>query len=136
MNTFTLDLSALNASLNTVAAELDGFCQRTEHEVARRLVAYSPVDTGRFRGNWQFGDAHSPPEDALDALDPEGDATVAHLAAQIAAAKPGAHTFANNLPYAMALEFGHSSQAPHGIVARVADELDDIVAMSLQRSAP
>lgn len=67
---------------------------------------------GRFRGNWQLG-VGTLPKGVLDRIDPSGTATVE---AAVAAIPPDAagevYFYSNNLPYAQALEYGHSSQAP------------------------
>jgi hypothetical protein len=75
----------------------------------------SPVDTGRFRGNWQFG-KDTIPQGALNRLDTTG--SLAQTEAQKAMTSPlgGVAYFVNNLPYARRLENGYSQQAPVGMV--------------------
>lgn len=75
----------------------------------------SPVDTGRFRGNWQFG-KDTIPAGALSRLDATG--TLAQQEALRALSSPlgGVTYFVNNLPYARRLENGYSQQAPIGMV--------------------
>lgn len=75
----------------------------------------SPVDTGRFRGNWQFG-KDTIPAGALSRLDTTG--TLAQQEALRALSSPlgGVAYFVNNLPYARRLENGYSQQAPIGMV--------------------
>ena len=71
---------------------------------------------GRFRGNWQFS-IDSPADGELDAVDPSGNAAVAALRAQVSGLTIGQMAYiVNNLPYAIPLEYGHSKQAPHGMV--------------------
>lgn len=81
------------------------------------IVMRSPVDTGRFRANWQFG-IDRPDVTTSTAVDPSGALTMARLQGQIALIKAGPTFYlTNSLPYAYRLEFeGWSSQAPNGMV--------------------
>lgn len=81
------------------------------------VVERSPVDTGRFRGNHQvaLGQANLSTDAAPD---PDGGAVLSRGAAAVAAADgERAIVISNNLPYARALEHGHSQQAPVGVYA-------------------
>ena len=85
---------------------------------------------GRFRGNWQYGNYEGAgiPVGELDNIDPTGEATQAALAAAIPDKAAGLrHVLINNVPYAMALERGHSGQAPEGIVGLAVVEFQDAV---------
>lgn len=89
-------------------------------EALKRFIERSPVKTGRFRANWNTSVG------AEDGSVNEG-ATLADVAAamergavQISACDfmTGQVLFiCNGLPYAMALEDGHSSKAPAGMVS-------------------
>jgi len=95
--------------------------------VLSRLVLASPVDTGRFRGNWQVEIGHDPTA-ALDTVDKSGKGTVAKGSAVIAGAPPFRLVIiANNLSYGPKLNDGHSKQAPAGFVEAAidADDADD-----------
>lgn len=70
---------------------------------------------GHFRMNnqYRFG---SVPSESVDGVDPSGGVALARIEAGLEASPAaGVHYIANTLPYAAALEFGHSSQAPQGI---------------------
>lgn len=96
---------AMDATVRDIVVELGG-----------SLIRMSPVDTGRFRGNWQFS-IDMPTQGTLDALDPNGTATQARLEGDAIMFKAGTTAFmVNNLPYAIPLEYGHSDQAPGGMV--------------------
>jgi len=83
--------------------------------VAQGTVLNSPVDTGRFRSNWQFGQAV--PQGTLESVDKSGAATIARMAGQVTSVKAGGEVWiVNNLPYAGRLEYGYSQQAPSGMV--------------------
>lgn len=94
------------------------------------VTAKSPVDTGRFRGNWNVA---INAEDST--VDPDANMnSVAGNDEQNGAIMATADFFggdtvyiSNGLPYAMPLEFGHSQQAPQGIVRTSVLELKSYV---------
>lgn len=92
--------------------------------ILSRLVRMSPVDTGRFRGNWQVA-FNAPAEGALEAFDKSGSQTLGSGSLVLEQFKVGTKDiyFTNNLPYAYELEFGSSKQAPEGMVRVTAIEL-------------
>ncbi|ENR1382665.1 hypothetical protein ACETT8_004067 [Yersinia enterocolitica] len=75
---------------------------------------------GRFRGNWQVGlDVQPEGETGRDNNnDPNGNMTMAVGNYMLEQFKVGTKAiyFTNNVPYALELELGHSSQAPSGLV--------------------
>jgi hypothetical protein len=80
------------------------------------LVSGKGYVGGRFRGNWQFS-IDSPAGGEIDAVDPSGAATINALIAGVQALTAGQTAYiVNNLPYAIPLEYGHSKQAPEGMV--------------------
>jgi hypothetical protein len=86
-------------------------------EALRGVVLMSPVDTGRFRGNWQQT-TDEPATGTLETTDKSGGATIAKGAAQIAQIEPFSVSWlSNNLPYAARLENGYSKQAPSGMLS-------------------
>lgn len=80
------------------------------------LIYKSPVDTGRFRGNWMWG--LSVPNTRTDG--PNDKSGGLALDRMISGAKNmalGQQVFiTNSLPYAQRLEYGWSKQAPAGMV--------------------
>ena len=96
-------------------------------EMFRKIILKSPVDTGRFRGNWQLA-IGSVPNGTLELDDKTGTATIAKGAATALGFNAGETIFfANNLPYARRLEEGYSQQAPAGMVALTIQEFQSIV---------
>lgn len=92
-------------------------------EALNRVVLRSPVDKGRFRGNWQVSH-DTPAEGRLERLDKSGSQTIAEGAAEVAKIRPYEITWlVNNLAYAQSLEDGHSKQAPGGVVEPTVQEL-------------
>lgn len=92
-------------------------------DIQAALVNMSPVDTGRFRGNWQVT-ANKPAMHSLNEYDKGGQRTIKNGNSVIDSIfRNGAAVtsvqFSNMLIYANALEYGHSQQAPAGIVGIV-----------------
>lgn len=83
---------------------------------------------GRFRGNWQVG-FNSPPQGETGRVDKKGTETLADGGAILAGFKASdtqSIYFVNNVPYAVRLEFGHSKQAPRGMVRITAQEFQKL----------
>lgn len=99
---FSADVSAW---VKKAGDKSDAFCRVFCSELAERVIARNPIDTGFSRSQWQPSINGSIMGDA---------ATVTLAAAQI---KTG-DTFAltNNCAYIRKLEFGWSQQAPNGMV--------------------
>ena len=92
--------------------------KKVAFEVLRGVVQMSPVDTGRFKGNWQVGIV-SQVTTTIDNQDKSGASTLSSGLAQINQMQLGQTVYiTNNLPYARRLEFdAWSKQAPQGMVA-------------------
>ena len=86
-------------------------------DVFNNVIQMSPVDTGRFRGNWQVATGEAP-TGTVEMTDPSGATVMAQVAGEVGQMEPGDVVYlVNNLPYARPLEDGHSQQAPGGMVA-------------------
>ena len=114
MSKFTLDIAKFvkKAKINQEVA-----ARKITFELFSRVIMKSPVDTGRFRGNWftQIGSVSSSVNHKL--LDKSGGAALNQAGAVSAKIKAGDVVYmANNLPYAGRLEYGYSQQAPAGMV--------------------
>lgn len=114
--------------INQVKTGLDDVIREFVKAVHADLVKRSPVDTGRFRANWQITYNHIPMY-ALNEYDKSGEKTIAsgiRTANVLPLGRGGAVTtiyFSNMLIYANALEYGHSQQAPAGVLGLVAIRL-------------
>lgn len=96
-------------------------------DMGTRVVMRSPVDTGRFRANWQYG-VGQPNPTVLEAVDKEGATTIARIAAGSATARLGDVIYlSNSLPYALRLEAGWSQRAPAGMVGLTVAEFQSAV---------
>lgn len=78
---------------------------------------------GRFRGNWQVG-LDAQPDGETGRIDKSGNMTLAVGNYMLEQFKVGTKAiyFTNNVPYAYRLEFGHSSQAPSGMIRITAED--------------
>lgn len=119
---------SIDSSVRDVVSELHGEVDRRSPVGKRELWAVNidrasrgldPVPKGyaggHFRNNnqYKFGNL---PSGVIAGEDPSGTNAVAVAKAGIySSPAAGVHYIANNLPYAMALENGHSNQAPQGI---------------------
>jgi hypothetical protein len=90
--------------------------ERDQNFNVNGLVAGKNYVGGRFRGNWQFS-VDAPADGVLDQIDPSGNVTIAVLRTQVQSLTAGQTAYiVNNLPYGIPLEYGHSKQAPGGMV--------------------
>ena len=87
--------------------------------LSTKVIMRSPVDTGRFRGNWQFtSDGTVPMENFWEQYDKTGQATISKIGQAIPKEAAGkVYHLTNNLPYGFRLEYDSwSAQAPNGMV--------------------
>lgn len=102
--------------------------QKISLELFQRVILRSPVDTGRFRGNWQVS-IGAVASGTLELDDKTGAATVSKAQAAALGVEAGqVITIVNNLPYGPRLENGWSSQAPGGMVALTVQDFQQIAA--------
>ena len=113
MSKFTLDVQAFIAKAKK---NPETVMRSVSLKLFSAIIKASPVDTGRFRGNWQTTGV-TPATGLVAGVDTTGNKAVNSAATFITNA-PGWDTFTltNNLPYAERLEYGWSKQAPTGIV--------------------
>lgn len=113
MSKFTLDIQAFVAKAKK---NPETVMRSVSLKLFSAIIKASPVDTGRFRGNWQTTGV-TPATGLIAGVDPTGNKAVNSAATFITNA-PGWDTFTltNNLPYAERLEYGWSKQAPTGVV--------------------
>jgi hypothetical protein len=94
-------------------AAVDGTVREVVLEVLAVAVAVSPVDTGLYRDNWQILRVGDPFEQI--ALGSTPDEQLGYIAED---PSPGsvAWIVGNAVPYAQSIEYGHSRQAPAGVL--------------------
>ena len=81
--------------------------------ISRRVDNMSPMDTGLFRANWQ-ATLDQPYTGAVKTANRQG--SIDYVIPFTKAANGHVFYLTNKLPYAQALEYGHSAQAPDGMV--------------------
>lgn len=97
--------------------------RRVALQILNGVVTKSPVDTGRFRSNWQVT-LGLPARGEVEGVRSAEDVLSTGVSV-IAQSKPGETVWlTNNVPYALPLEEGHSEQAPSGVVAVTVAEVE------------
>lgn len=128
--------ASIDAWIKAAGGGLEDAVEMMLMDVHRALVMGSPVDTGRFRANWQIT-FNTYPLHSLNSYDQKGQDTIAEGQQKIRGMfrRGGAVTsvhFSNLLIYANALEYGHSKQAPAGVVGIVAIRLRSFMADAIR----
>lgn len=101
-------------------------CQKIAMEAFKRVILRSPVDTGRFRANWGCS-IGSPYSGTNESFDKDGGATAAKAMQVVNGWNPRTNiSLVNNVNYSIALEYGHSKQAPSGMVRVVVAEMGGV----------
>ncbi len=107
-----------------------GVAENEEHWLVKTGFVHEGYVGGHFRANWQLGIGALPKDEI------EGTAYKGKLQSEqskIPVAASGLiYYYANNAPYAQALEDGHSKQAPHGMVALTKARFQGIVSQAAQ----
>lgn len=106
--------------------------RRAALDIGGQLIDRSPVDTGRFKNNWQTGIGGI---DSSTSASPDASGAPARtkLAASIDAWIPGRSIWiTNSLPYAYRLETGWSKQAPSGMVRLTVQNFEQAIAKAAQ----
>ncbi|AOA04608.1 hypothetical protein [Pseudomonas sp. TMW 2.1634] len=89
---------------------------------------------GRFRGNWMFS-IGSPDTSTLDQVDPGGSRSMARIVNGALEFNAGETAYiTNSLPYAIPLEYGHSTQAPSGMVRITLANFQKIVEEAIRKN--
>ena len=72
MGTWSIPLDKLGAK---AGADIDGLVRKVTIDLFTRVIVRSPVDTGRFKGNWQAS-LTAAIETPIERIDKEGDAVI------------------------------------------------------------
>lgn len=124
------DFAMFSADLKMFAETINVDFARVVKNIAFRIQKSaqqnSPVDTGRFRASWGVSIYQVPEDDEGEPPAPKGKKVPISASRKRTATlhelnfDPYASVIIyNNLPYAEALENGHSGQAPRGVLANV-----------------
>lgn len=135
MSDIKLDVTKL---MDSSKVKVEKVVRRLTLSLFSRCIMMSPVDTGRFRANWQLS-IGTPAYTEVDAFD-KGPVTqdgsgasktkeaVKQRVMTDKEAFGGKVYLINSLPYAGFLEYGSSQQAPYGMVRVSARALEAILA--------
>ena len=125
MTTFALNLAKQIEAAND---KVESIVKVTMIELFNRVIQKSPVDTGRFRANWNCS-IGSPDLSTSQAIDPSGSGAISKANSTVVSyTLNGQSVFlTNNLPYADRLENGWSKQAPNGMVRLSVMEIQNSV---------
>ena len=128
MNSFSQDIAKF---VEKCGVRSDLAVRKIVMDVGNSVIEKSPVGDpslwaspapkgytgGHFRANWQLNEG-SVPTGEVDAIDEDGADTMARALTRLPNQAAGkVFYWGNNLPYAQALEDGHSKQAPMGMVS-------------------
>jgi hypothetical protein len=136
MANWTVPFPDIAASMNR---SIERVVRSFAMETFARVIQRSPVDTGRFKGNW-FPSLNGFTSFVGDSVDPGGAATLARMRTSVSGWPVGGVMYlTNSLPYAMTIEYGgypnppknptgktiggFSTQAPAGVVRVTAEEM-------------
>lgn len=120
------------ALLQRVGDKADTVVRKSALDVLSAVVRRSPVDTGRFRGNWmtalqKIDTSTSAPDDK------SGASSLARGQSVLGQFRPGQTIYlTNSLPYARRLEYGWSQQAPQGMVRLSVVEFDQYLKRAVE----
>lgn len=143
--THNLFVGAINTDINsnpanfTKKGNLKGSVRLAREKSQRSLKKLYPLAAGknyvggRFRGNWQVA-FNIAPTGELERIDAQGNETKQAGAAVIQTfnSEVGSIWLMNNLAYGPPLEYGHSSQAPAGMVRITVAEFQSFVDRAVQ----
>lgn len=116
----------VNRWVDKTTEKLDVAVRKIALEMFSRVILRSPVDTGRFRANWQVA-IGAVPSGTIALTDKSGQAAISNVQAIALGLDSGdIITLVNNLPYAQRLEEGYSAQAPAGMVALTVQQFQSV----------
>lgn len=105
---------AFSALLEKTKVKAETAVRKCALDLGASMVRMSPVDTGRFRGAWMYGNAAMPTDQPNT---PTPEASMGRINVGLGDWRSGQTIYmVNNLPYARRLEYGWSKQAPAGMV--------------------
>lgn len=106
----------INRWVEEVEDDVKSILQTIVFRIGREVVTLSPVDTGRFKGNWQLT-IGSPATGSLLRYDESGGITLSDMSRVVRTLSPGQVAYIQNtVEYGYDLEYGSSQQAPDGMV--------------------
>lgn len=127
--------SDLRRFANLTSQKMETVVKSSLVRIGTSIVVKSPVDTGRFRGNWlaAYGTADTTVNMSVD---PSGQSSLNRLKMSVNGLTFREYFyFTNSLPYAKGLEYGDSMQAPSGMVRVSVAAWENILADEIRKIA-
>lgn len=122
----------VNEWVEKIEVQTDDILQTITLMIGKELVYLSPVDTGRFRGNWQLT-IGSQSDHSLVRYDQQGTQTVNDMSRKVRTFTAGQVAYIQNMvTYGADLETGSSNQAPDGIISVTAPKFNLIVQQAIR----
>jgi hypothetical protein len=110
-------------------ADVQTVVRRATLQLFQEVVLASPVDTGRFRANWNV--SYGAPD--LSTTANTSPTRAMQEVAKVDGLPVGGIVYlVNGLPYARELEYGHSKQAPQGMVRVAAVRFSSFVQQAVR----
>jgi len=125
---------SLDKFRETVPDKFGQIMRKVTIDMTGRIVQRSPVDTGRFRGNW-YASVGQPKLITTFNTDKTGQQTIRRANSAIGLFDPEKEQdiwITNSLPYAIRLENGWSGQAPAGMVGVTVTEFNDLLKSAMK----
>lgn len=138
-------MDVINEWVEHTETVMDDILQTIVFKVGESVVRLSPVDSGRFRGNWQLS-IDSTANSSLVRYDKDGQSTINEIASRANSFTAGQVAYIqNHVLYGNDLEYGlyngptskvtdegFSRQAPSGMVRITEMQFDSIVAEAVR----
>ena len=106
----------INRWVEEVEDDVKSILQTLTFKIGGEVVRLSPVDTGRFKGNWQLT-IGAPATSSLLRYDETGGIVLSDMQRVVRTLTPGQVAYIQNtVEYGYDLEYGSSQQAPDGMV--------------------
>jgi hypothetical protein len=133
MTQFSIPLAKL---AEMMGGDLETVVRKATLDLFATVVRRSPVDTGRFKGNWNASYG-TPTFTVGGRVDKTKLGTIgANMKAEVQLVESlpvgGVTYLSNSMPYAARLEHGWSGQAPSGMVKLAAEEFARMVAKAVK----
>lgn len=103
----------LTAFVNGSKDKIDRVVKDSTQVLFKNVIKETPIDEGTARGNWQTS-VGQPKTGTIDRVG--ADVAIAEVMANVPDEAGQVVYLSNNLPYIRKLEYGHSQQAPGGMV--------------------
>lgn len=127
-NRFSVPIAKL---AERVKLDIETVARKSAFELFTAVVNKSPVDTGRFRANWNY--SLGSPDGSATASTTQGRG-LQEASKALNMPIGGVAWLSNGLPYSKRLEYGSSKQAPSGMIRVSAIEFSQYVSEAVREA--